>query len=275
MPYVKKIRMIKQIFKILLWLFVFASLTALTQIGGIVFILSLIINRLWRHPFIFKPVVSFFGLYLISTFLIVPIIAPLFGREKVEHTDYIKPTTFMTDFLNRNYVRPDLNKLLKETENSLHGTNVKIIYLDANFPFINKFPLLPHLSHNEGKKIDFGLIYQDKYGKITDKQKSLSGYGVFENPKNGESNQIKKCLKNGYFQYDYTKYFSFGLINKDLEFSESGTKTLVESILKSNSIDKIFIEPHLKERLNLTDTRIRYHGCKSVRHDDHIHVQLK
>ena len=36
----------------------------------------------------------------------------------------------------------------------LNGTNIEIHYLDANFPFINKFPLLPHLSHNDGKKID-------------------------------------------------------------------------------------------------------------------------
>ena len=30
-----------------------------------------------------------------------------------------------------------------------------------------------------------------------------------------------------------------------------------------------------KTRLLLTSDKIRFHGCQAVRHDDHIHVQLK
>ncbi|MFT5619364.1 MAG: hypothetical protein ACI85I_002607, partial [Arenicella sp.] len=38
---------------------------------------------------------------------------------------------------------------------------------------------------------------------------------------------------------------------------------------------KVFIEPHLKTRLGLENySKIRFHGCQAVRHDDHIHVQL-
>ncbi len=181
----------------------------------------------------------------------------------------------MTVLLNRNYVRPKLNELLNQTQKELSRTNIKIYYLDANFPFINKFPLLPHLSHNDGKKIDLSLIYETNSGKITEKQKSISGYGVFENPKNNEYNQIEKCLRNGYFQYDYPKYMTFGKINKELTFSKKGTKRLIKSILKNKNLGKLFIEPHLKSRMNLKNNRIRYHGCRSVRHDDHIHVQLK
>jgi hypothetical protein len=180
----------------------------------------------------------------------------------------------MTDFLNRNYVHHGINQLLKETEGSLQGTKIKIVYLDANFPFINGFPLLPHLSHNDGKKIDFALVYQDENGVISEKKKSVSGYGVFEGPKNSETDQIRICLNSGHAQYEYPKYFTFGLINRDLIFSESGTTILIESLLKSSRVDKIFIEPHIKERLNLTDSRVRYHGCNSVRHDDHIHIQI-
>ena len=266
--------MIKKVFKILLWIIIFVFLTSITQIGGIVFILSLLLNRIWRTKFVLKPMVTFFGLYIISTFLIVPFIAPLFGREKVKHTKFIKPANFMTVILNRNYVKPELNILLEETEISLKGSQIKINYLDANFPFIDRFPLLPHLSHNDGRKIDFGLVYQRTDGKISQEQKSISGYGIFEDPKNGETDQIRKCLNNGYFQYDYPKYFTFGSINEELEFSQNGTKKLIESILKSQRLGKLFIEPHLTERLDLKDSRIRYQGCRSVRHDDHIHVQL-
>lgn len=250
-------------------------MTVITQIGGVIYLLSLLISIKRNKKRKFNTLVIFIGLYLLSTFLIVPLMAPKFGREKIKHTDKIKPTNYMTVLLNRNYVRPKLNELLNLTEKELFGTNIKINYLDANFPFINKFPLLPHLSHNDGKKIDLSLIYETKSGTITDKQKSISGYGVFENPKHPEYNQIERCLQRGYFQYDFTKHVTFGTINKELVFSEKGTKRLIKSILKNRNLGKLFIEPHLKNRMNLKNNRIRYHGCSAVRHDDHIHVQLK
>ncbi|WP_240927935.1 hypothetical protein [Cellulophaga sp. Z1A5H] len=215
------------------------------------------------------------GLYLFSTLFIVPLLAPIFGREKVKNSEKIKPTNYMTVLLNRNYVNPKLNQLLNKTEKELSGTTIEIHYLDANFPFINKFPLLPHLSHNDGKKIDLSLIYETKNGIITNKQKSISGYGLFENPSLNEYNQIEKCLNRGYFQYDYPKYLTLGKINEELIFSEKGTNILIENILKSQNLGKLFIEPHLKIRMGLKDNIIRYHGCKAVRHDDHIHIQLK
>ncbi|TLP75664.1 hypothetical protein [Maribacter sp. ACAM166] len=265
----------KILLKIIIRFILFCFLTAVTQIGGIVYLLSLIISKKWNKNLKFKTLIIFTSFYLFSTLLIVPLIAPIFGREKVKHSENINPTNYITVLLNRNYVRPKLNELLSQTEKELNGTNIEIHYLDANFPFINKFPLLPHLSHNDGKKIDISLIYETENRIITDKQKSVSGYGAFENPKPNEYNQIENCLKNGYFQYDYPKYVTFGKINKDLVFSEKGTKKLIQSILKSRRLGKLFIEPHLKSRMNLKDNRIRYHGCRAVRHDDHIHVQLK
>ncbi|MEJ6792955.1 MAG: hypothetical protein QNK89_09575 [Lacinutrix sp.] len=265
----------KILLKIIIRFILFCVLTALTQIGGIVYLLSLIISKKWNKNLKFKTLIIFISLYLFSTLLIVPLISPIFGREKVNHSEKIKPTNYMTVLLNRNYVKPKLNELLSKTEKKLNGTNIEINYLDANFPFINKFPLLPHLSHNDGKKIDISLVYETENGIITNKQKSISGYGVFENRKITEHNQIEKCLKNGYFQYDFPKYLTLGKINKELVFSEKGTKKLIENILKSKDLGKLFIEPHLKSRMNLKNNRIRYHGCRAVRHDDHIHIQLK
>ncbi len=259
----------KLFLKTILQLILFVFLTAITQIGGVIYLISLIISKRWK----FNLPVSFFTLYFIATFLLIPYVAPVFGREKIKNTRGIQPTNYMTILLNRNYVNPELNKILLQTEKDLKG--IKIHYLDANFPFINNFPLLPHLSHNDGKKIDISLIYETKNGIITNKQKSISGYGVFENPKPKEYNQIKKCLSSGYFQYDYPKYVTFGKINRDLVFSEKGTKMLINSILKNKSVGKIFIEPHLKTRMNLKNSKIRYHGCRAVRHDDHIHLQLR
>lgn len=265
----------KTIIKIILHTLLFIILTAVTQIGGLVYLFSKLINNKWKVSFQFKSVLIFFSLYLFSTLLIVPFIAPIFGREKIKNTDFINPTNYSTVILNRNYVKPQINHLLQQVENNLVGTGIEIHYLDANFPFIDKFPLLPHLSHSDGKKLDLSLIYETQTGEISTKQKSISGYGVFENPKANEIDQIDICLNKGYFQYDYPKYVTFGSINEELVFSEKGTKKLIQSILRQKYLGKIFIEPHLKTRLNLNNDKLRYHGCKAVRHDDHIHIQLK
>lgn len=261
--------------KTIFHLFIFALLTIVTQIGGLVYVISLFVSKKWQQKVKLQTLILFVGFYLIATFLIVPLVAPIFGREPVSDQEGIRPTTYMTVLLNRNYVKPELNNLLTQANQSLKETGIKIHYLDANFPFIDKFPLLPHLSHNDGKKIDISLIYETENGEITAKQKAISGYGIFEDPLPNEYNQIEQCLNNSYFQYDFSKYITFGELNKDLHFSEKGTKTLINSLLKNNNLGTIFIEPHLKQRMNLTDYRVIYHGCWAVRHDDHIHIQLK
>ncbi len=142
----------KQFLRILFKIIIFGFLTFISQIGGITFLFSLYLNKKWKSNIKVKPIITFLATYLIFTLIIVPIIAPIFGREKIKNTDKIKPTNFMTVLLNRNYVKPKLNILLKKTEKELQNTEIEIHYLDANFPFIDDFPLLPHLSHNDGKK---------------------------------------------------------------------------------------------------------------------------
>lgn len=180
----------------------------------------------------------------------------------------------MTVLLNRNYVKPAMNDVLKNTEENLKETNITINYLDANFPFIDKFPLLPHLSHNDGKKLDISFVYEDENGEFSNKQKSISGYGIFVEPTEKEFNQTEYCLNKGFKQYDWAKHMMLGSINDYLIFSKKGTKKLIKAILKDKRVGKLFIEPHLKKRLHLHNKRIRYHGCRAVRHDDHIHIQL-
>lgn len=251
----------------------FVILTVITQIGGIVYFFSLLISKKCKKNY--NTLIIFLLLYFLSTLLIVPNIASVFGREPVIHSKKIKPVNYLTVILNRNYVVPELNNLLKKTEKELTKTDLHIHYLDANFPFFNNFPLLPHLSHNDGKKIDISFIYETKFGFVSDKQKTISGYGFFEAPRLDEYNQTKKCLQGGEFKYNLTRFFTFGKINQDLLFSVKGTRRIIKEILKSKNVQKIFIEPHLKTRMKLDNTKIRFQGCKSVRHDDHIHLQIK
>ncbi len=255
-------------FLIIISLFVFLTIT--TQVGGIILLISLLFSKKWKADFKFKKSTVFITLYLISTYIIVPLLAPVFGRQKIQTTDNLRPATYITVLLNRNYVRPELNTVLQNI-----SKNRPIRFLDANFPFINKFLLLPHLSHDDGNKIDLSFIYENQNGQITDLTKSNSGYGVFESPQGSEFDQISECKKLGYFQYDYPKYLTFGKKNSDLKFSEKENKELINEIVNINLVEKVFIEPHLVERMNLDSNKIRYHGCKAVRHDDHIHIQIK
>lgn len=260
--------------QILLNTFIVIALTLITQIGGLIYLLSLWVNRWWQKRFRFKLLSIFLALYLVVTFIIVPLVAPLFDRERVIHTDRIKPTNYLTVILNRNYVKPELNQLLRETEQHLSDTNIEIRYLDACFPFIRKFPLLPHLSHNDGKKIDISFVYENRQGEITNDKKAISGYGVFVPIKKREYNQTRECKKKNSY-YDFPKYLTLGTINSELIFSEKGTTQLINALLKNKKLEKLFIEPNLKSRLYLTDSRVRNHGCRAVRHDDHIHIQVR
>jgi hypothetical protein len=124
-----------------------------------------------------------------------PNIAPFFGRVKIEASNKIKAHSFITLLFNRNYVTPKIQSILNDISLmvSKNLSDIKLIYLDANFPFFDGFPLLPHLSHNAGRKIDISFIYEDKDKKISNLKPSISGYGIFEKPKKGEINQSLTC----------------------------------------------------------------------------------
>jgi hypothetical protein len=216
----------------------------------------------------------------LTTFLIVPVIAKPLGRVPLPltETNHLQPLNILTCFLNRNYVRPELKQTAFEVANQMNdkfpGTTTN--YLDANFPFIDKFPLIPHLSHNDGKKLDLSFCYRDtKTNEPTNECPSFIGYGICEEPRPNEKNTADYCADKGYWQYSFmTKVISQD--NKqDFTFDSDKTRELVNLFATQPTIGKIFIEPHLKTRLNLTSDKIRFHGCQAVRHDDHMHIQLK
>ncbi len=259
-------------FKKLFGIIFFAVLTVTTQIGGVAFLLARLLSKI--SVFRSKGILLFLFSYTFLSFGVVPLVAPLFGRVQVVNNDKVKPTSYLTVLLNRNYVRPELNDLLSSVALNLPD-RIELRYLDANFPFIDGFPLLPHLSHNDGKKIDLSFIYTGADGKLSNKKPSRSGYGVFEHPSSEEFDQTETCLSQGYWQYDYPKYLTFGVPNDDLIYSNEGTKVLLTAILQEKVTGKVFIERHLRDRMGMKDNRLRFQGCRAVRHDDHIHIQLK
>ena len=250
--------------KLIVHLLIIIFLTALTQVGGLIWLFAILIsNRIKKRKRFVFPI-----LYLLFNLIIVPPLAKSFGRERLpSFSKELKPRNLIYPLFFRNYVKPELKDVLIQSSKTIH-----ITYLDANFPFYNGFPLLPHLSHNDGKKVDISFMYLDNDGISTNKKPSTSGYGAYVNSENPTS---KNCLNKGYWQYDFTKYFTFGKINT-LKLDEKKTRLLIQELLNHSESQKLFIEPYLKQQLNLNNySKIRFHGCQAVRHDDHIHLQIK
>lgn len=255
-----------------------------TQVGGLIYLLNLVIVNAWwkpkKHRWL-KRQVSFVGLYAIICLLVVPPIAKLNHRQQLPwyNVSTIRPQNWFTVICNRHYVHEDLYKVITEVSIDFNAQSTQkdwpliINYLDANFPFIDGFPLIPHLSHNDGKKLDLAFRYQSRGERPPMNQTmSLFGYGIYVEPTRDEINQTAIC-KQTHWQYDITKYIGVP-INGWMTYDGWETKRLME-LLVASDIDKIFIEPHLKQRMNIQSDKIRFHGCHAVRHDDHIHVQMK
>ena len=274
-------KLILSFFKVL---FIFMFLTLISQVGGIVYLIykpfsDSIKNRIRSKgiQLIFR-VILFLGMMSLSSFMITPFIAKQFGRVPLplQKTENLNPGNLLFCFLNRHYVKPELLNSIKEISKEVKATitDTEIIYLDANFPFYDGFPLLPHRSHDDGEKLDIAFIYKDiETGKRLNSIPSFIGYGYSEGPREGEFDQISDCEAKGYWQY--------GLISKitgqkkRYQFDEAANQQLLQIIIKNPQIGKVFIEPHLKQRLGFSNaSKVRFHGCAAVRHDDHIHIQL-
>jgi len=256
-------------------------LTIITQVGGVLLILTLLIYKaVKRGKFKWKRAGGvFIFIYLLFTVIVIPLVAPFIGRVALPITgsSNIVPATIITCLLNRHYVKPALKEEMEAVANKFEASypSIKILYLDANFPFFNGFPMLPHLSHNDGNKIDLALFYNLSNGEpLVNQTPTFLGYGYFISPKDGQIDYNVICKNKGYWQYDFIRYFTFRNEGKFV-LNEEKTRYLLKALSNQAGINKILFEPHLKERLGFSkDLKIRFQGCHAVRHDDHIHVQL-
>lgn len=267
---------------------IFIFLTFFTQVGGIVYLIYLSLSKrieqqqLSRGKALAARIGVFISLFALSSFIITPFVAGAFGRVPMpifkSKDSPIRPANILTCFFNRHYVKPKLLEVVQEVAKAINKgkkETIEIIYLDANFPFINGFPLLPHKSHDDGEKLDIAFLFKNQEGERVNKRMSFTGYGACVIPQKGETNMPKKCAEKGYFQYSLLKKITSQSTIQQYEFDLKVNRELLILFAKHRKIGKVFIEPHLKERLKLSGyKKIRFHGCGAVRHDDHIHVQL-
>jgi len=69
--------------------------------------------------------------------------------------------------LNRHYVTPRLAELATRLARAVAAghPSVTLYWLDVGFPFGDGFPLLPHVSHDDGGKIDIAVIHAAPSGR--------------------------------------------------------------------------------------------------------------
>jgi hypothetical protein len=266
-------------------LILFLLLTAITQIGGIVFVVNLILYRYYKDRFsniIIRRVVklgSFVVLYLATTFIIAPILAKPLGRVPmpVIRKNNLRPLTIWTCLLNRHYVKPELKEMALNVAEEMNvkypGTTIN--YLDGNFPFRDGFPLIPHLSHNDGRKLDLAFCYSDVSGNPVNDTPSFIGYGISEEIRAGEYNAADECLGKGFRKYGLLQRWIPQDRKKDYRLNEEKTKALIGLFTKKEETEKIFLEPFLKTRMKISSGKVRFQGCNAARHDDHFHVEVR
>ncbi|WP_151718597.1 hypothetical protein [Gemmobacter serpentinus] len=246
--------------KLALHALVILALTLLTQLGGLAWALALVTRWRWR---------VFLLIYLLF-WGVAQVAAPLLGREPLPcQGDVLHMQSAFYCVAMRNFVAPDLADLARDAAQRVADDypGTVTLALDGGFPFLKGMPLLPHLSHDDGDKLDLAFYYQSPTGTYLPGQtRAPLGYFAFE------------ALAHN------TCPPSFPTLRWDLRWLQhlypvrpmepARTTALARALLTDPRLGRMFIEPALATHLGLSDPRLRFQGCRAARHDDHIHIQL-
>ena len=267
-------------------------LTALTQIGGLVWLVSRLVIRQFCHGA--APAVSVRAarlsrhqllmtwglavpLYGVLTAVIIPPIAAWPGRVRLACFDnggVLMPAGPLACTLNRNYLRPELRTLLTDLAEAIaqQFPGSRVTTLEAGFPFIDGFPMLPHLSHRNGRKVDIAFFYRDSGTDqpIAGGSPSPLGYFLYEQPRPDE---IARCRDRwAPLRWDFAWLQPS---RPTWTLDQPRTAAILAWLQADPRVLKIFIEPYLAQCLNVTGGKIRFQGCHAARHDDHIHIEIE
>ncbi|MEP3276942.1 MAG: hypothetical protein ABJN26_24180 [Stappiaceae bacterium] len=270
-------------FRFLFHFAIFVFLTILTQIGGLAYLLVLILRpRSLKSRFgkISSSLMIFLASYGVL-WVTASVSAPLFGRTPLPCIQSVSSNLVMQSplycVLNRHYVTPDMKAMAEQlgqaVEQKYPGSIT--LALDANFPFWDGFPLLPHLSHDDGNKLDLAYYYQDRAKTyLPGRTRSPIGYWAFEGAHEDAGGPCTDRNDVLTLRWDLPW---FEMFNRDYELEPDRTQAALNWLVnegKSHGVSKIFVEPHLADTLNVEDPIIRFQGCRAARHDDHIHIQI-
>jgi hypothetical protein len=270
----------------LLLVVVFLVLTLLTQVGGVIFILAVLAARLafpkalggWRRTGL--VVILFASLYAAVSIFAIPPLAAFGGRVplpcRAEPGRPFAAANAIFCAFNRNYADarfvPLLTDLSRSIDRAFPGTTT--LYLDASFPFLNGFPLMPHLSHSDGRKLDIAYYYSTPDGTYLPRvTRSPIGYFAFEQP--GPTDP-QVCPPHWLtLRWDLNGLQSLYPDRPIDPVRTRATLLWLTTAGQKFDIERLFIEPYLATRIGVSSPLLGFQGCRAARHDDHIHIQIK
>jgi hypothetical protein len=253
------------------------GLTVLTQIGGVVLLFAWVAGRLLvRHGRVLATTALFLAAYAVLTIAVVPPVAALGGRVPLpcgSEAGQRLRVPLLLCALNRHYVDARLagfaDALATDVDRQFPGTTT--VALDGNFPFFDGFPLLPHLSHDDGQKLDIAFYYAGPDGYAGGALRSPIGYWAFETPPAGdECPDVWLTLR-----WDMA---ALQPLFPSLTLEPQRTRAALEWLFEQGpafGLERVFLEPYLAERLGVASPLLGFQGCRAARHDDHIHLQMR
>lgn len=256
----------------------FSFLTALTQIGGVAYLVGRWLARrggVTRH---FARLAIFLLLYA-SAGIAATFAAPFFGRVPLScfGDDSLQIQSPFYCALNRNFVTLGAKRAAEALSAAvaLEFPGTVTLVLDANFPFLDGFPLLPHLSHDDGRKLDIAFYYREQEGRpVNGAARSPVGYFAFEEP--APTASLPCAERDDLLTLRWNMRFLQGVFPAWM-LDEARTGSALRWLALEGpefGVERIFIEPHLAERLGVSHQNVRFQGCRAARHDDHIHFQV-
>ena len=260
----------------------FLFLTLLTQIGGLAWLAAVIVVRWFRMRRLAYPA-AFLAIYA-GLSLAAASIAPVFGRVALPcfagDQSLLAMQSPLYCALNRHYVTEPMldaaNKLAMAIDRQFPGTLTQT--LDGSFPFLDGFPLLPHLSHHDGNKLDLAFHYGDPStgDYIRGKTRSPIGYWGFERP---ARDAVLPCADRNDILTGRWDMAWFQMFNSVVVLDRPRTRAVLEWLVSEDhggraGVTKVFVEPHLAASLGVEGDVLRFQGCRAARHDDHIHFQV-
>ncbi len=256
-------------------LMAFATLTVLTQLGGFALWPLMGSSRLLRsNGRRYLLVAAAVASYSLVMFVLAPVLAGLGGRVRLPCLDRgsLRPRSLLYCATGRNFVaarlRDDAVAIAREVERARPGTAV--YYLDGGFPVGAGFPMLPHLSHGDGRRLDLALYFLHADGSPASPGGSPIGYFGYARMPAGRTAACPAGWRD--LRWDLP-WLQRSWRSRDLDAER--TAVLVRAVVELPGIRAILLEPHIRDRLDVTSSKIRFQGCGAARHDDHVHLEVE
>jgi hypothetical protein len=172
-------------------------------------------------------------------------------------------------FNNRNWVTPRAQAAMRDVAAAVARAHPgsAVIYTEASWPSGER-PMPPHLSHGDGRQVDIALFYETNAGEPLRRPPTPSGYFAFEPRRPGDPDPCPGADRPGPDDDPPAR--------RNWRLDEARTRTLIRALLDDRRVRRLLLEPHLKQRLGFGhEDRIRFPGCNTARHDDHVHVDFR